>query len=90
LAHASTAICVAKCQGAQRSYWHIRKVKVKLQIKMSKIALYTIEKTIFKNVLIKLLKSLRLIHFLKSLRDLKSAAVALIAFHGFMMRSAKK
>ena len=31
-----------------------------------------------------------MIYFLKSLRDLKSAAVALVAFHGFMTRTEKE
>jgi hypothetical protein len=43
---------VAKCQGAQSSYWHIRQVKVKLQNKIdtaSKITSYTIEKSYTSN-----------------------------------------
>jgi hypothetical protein len=46
----SDSACVAKCQGAQRSYWLTQQVKVKLknEIKVaSKLTSYKIEKNNF-------------------------------------------
>jgi hypothetical protein len=59
---------IAKCQGTQCSYWHIRQVKVKLQksIKItSNITSYTIAKTAFLKRFNKITKIITFNTFLK-------------------------